>query len=396
MPEHLVELAPIGRTVDNAWQSVEDAIRKHHHDPDLQAARMLYACVAAHRLDGPPVWPMLVAPPGSMKTELLNGLNGLSNVHFIDTLTPQTFISGQIEHERENSKTKSPKYSPSLLHRIGSSGIIAYPDFSTVIAMKRDFKAAILADMRRIYDGELSKEYGTASNIAHRTWKGKITFLVAITPAIDGHYSIFQSLGERFIMVRWPRATGIEAALSAMNQDNEEARSDLKIAVQQLLKGLPDVCPTTDTILQTQIAALSEITAKARTHIPRSGYNKEIIYVPEAESATRLAQQFAQLAKGSALLGARSEVTSDDIALVKRAAFDSMPPIRKAILQALVNTGVATAKSVGVPGSTFTYAAEELALQDLITQDPVGLTAYGDHYFTMAGLLPESVEYMAA
>src|SRR5215469_15600632 len=80
----------------NASKKLEQAIAKHHHKPDLEAARIVYASVAAHYIPGQPVWPMLVAPPGSMKTELLNGMDGLPQIHFIDVITPKTFISGHL------------------------------------------------------------------------------------------------------------------------------------------------------------------------------------------------------------------------------------------------------------------------------------------------------------
>jgi len=34
-------------------------------------------------------------------------------------------------------------------------------------------KASILADMRRISDGQLRKEYGTANNLKARAWRSK-------------------------------------------------------------------------------------------------------------------------------------------------------------------------------------------------------------------------------
>jgi hypothetical protein len=80
-----------------AWLRVEEVLSRHYFKPDLQAARALYAAVAAHRLtDGRPVWPMLIGPPGSMKTELLTGMECLDKVHFVDQITANTFISGHI------------------------------------------------------------------------------------------------------------------------------------------------------------------------------------------------------------------------------------------------------------------------------------------------------------
>jgi hypothetical protein len=51
--------------------------------------------------------------------------------------------------------------------------------------------------MRRIYDGKLSKQFGTGENHAEWTWEGRLTFVVAVTPENDRYCSIFQSLGER-------------------------------------------------------------------------------------------------------------------------------------------------------------------------------------------------------
>ena len=125
----------------------------------MEAARALYAAIMAHNLESASVWPMLVTPPGSMQTELLNALCGVPSIHLIDQISPQAFISGQIETGNRRS--------PSLLKRIGDSGILIAPDFSTVLAMKPEHRASILADLRRIYDGQLRKEFGTADGPKH-------------------------------------------------------------------------------------------------------------------------------------------------------------------------------------------------------------------------------------
>lgn len=232
--------------------------------------------------------------------------------------------------------------------------------------MNHDKKASVLADMRRIYDGSLRKEFGTAAKLEDRSWKGRITFVVAVTGEIDRHYAIFQTLGERFVMVRWPRAGGVETALRAMNQDSTEARNDLKEAVHALFRRLSEVEvePKIPHHLQVSIAALTEIAVRGRTHVPRSGSGKDIIYVPEPESATRLAQQLAQLAKGSALLDGRDLVNELDYAMVRRVAFDCMPPVRRKILEALILGE--SFKKLNVPPSTRHYAIEELQAQELL------------------------------
>ena len=280
------------------FERVASALQKHHHKPDLQAVLGAYAAIAAHRLPGQPVWAMLVAPPGSMKTDLLAALEGLPRVHLLDCLTPNTFLSVQVK-DRKGPVTG---HSPSLLHRIGLSGIIAYPDFSTLLSMNRDRRGSVLADMRRIYDGHLRKEYGTDDDPKMREWKGRITFAVATTD--EGR----------------PLLLGFSNARRALHQDSvESARwhggsidsngSELRSTCNGPQRGCSWINertrhPASGTLAchAGRIAALAEFTVRARTHIHRNGYSKEIEYVPEPEAATRLAQQLAQLSKGSALV----------------------------------------------------------------------------------------------
>ena len=172
---------PANSSAQQHWNTVVEVMQRRFHDADVQGARAVYAAVAAHRLQGQPVWPMAVAPPGSLKTEILDALRDLPHVHFVDSVTPNTFISGQILEGQQGGQA------PGLLDRVGQSAILVIADFSTVLSMPRERRASILADMRRIFDGDLRKEYGTTEG--SREWSGRITFLVAATPDVDLHYT---------------------------------------------------------------------------------------------------------------------------------------------------------------------------------------------------------------
>ena len=178
----------------NPWDKVETALCTHFHDPDLEAARADYSGAAAHRLSGSPVWLMDLGTSGNGKTERLKALLGLDGVHLIDSVTKHTFLSGQIRRPGDPQTISS-----SLLHRIGSNGILIIPDFSTILSLPRDHRGAVAADMRRIYDGQLRKEYGTADSLRERQWEGRITCIIGATPYVDRHYSVLQPLGERFL-----------------------------------------------------------------------------------------------------------------------------------------------------------------------------------------------------
>ena len=344
---------------DQHWRVVKDVLVKHFHKPDVQAVRAVLAAVAAHDLSGAPVWPMIVAPPGSAKTTTLQPLEALPRIHLIDKLTPNTFLSGQIADGPTQRK-------PSLLHRIGDSGVVIFPDFSTVLAMNRDDRGSVLADMRRIYDGQLRKEVGTSGEPL--IWRGRITLAVAATPDVDRHYAIFQTLGERFVMVRWHRpggeATAEQAALVAMVQDLDQVRRELREAVHELFADLPagDVEVTVGPRFRRQLAAIAEFVVRARTHVGRDANSKNLLYLPEAEAPTRLAQQLCQLAKGSARLSRRAVVTHADIRLVRRVALDCIPALRWRILKASLR-GQGPVNDI--PKSTLSYVREDLRLLKL-------------------------------
>jgi hypothetical protein len=184
-------------------------------------------------------------------------------------------------------------------------------------------------------------------------------------------------------MIRWGRPGGVEAALSAMNQDRDEARRALKAAVHRMFSNLPQMQPELGDDLQFKIAALAEFSVRARTHVPRAGYSKEIIYVPEPEASTRLSQQLAQLAKGSALLGLRTAATVEDCDLVRRVAFDCIPASRRKILDAMISQQ--DVHQLGLPASTLKYAIEELQSQELVDGKCKWLSAYAVELLQKAG-----------
>src|SRR5215831_244195 len=299
-----------------AWAAVERLLRQDYVKPDIEAVKIVCSCFAAHRItDHPPVWLMCVAPSGSLKTAILQCLDGLLTVHFIDEVTPNTFVSGRIhDNGAPQGKTRrKERLTPaSLLHRIGNDGYLVAADFSTILSMDERSRARILAQLRRIYDGHFTREFGTEENLSEREWKGRLTFITGATPDIDGHHLVFRSLGERFVQVRWPRAGGVDAGLSAMRQ-RPEAAVELKQAIHNLLRPVLAIgegspfeakfpATTFPPEFEVRVAHLGEFVALARAHVPRSRSEHEPDGPVYPEGNTRLPQEFAQIGRGAALL----------------------------------------------------------------------------------------------
>src|SRR5262249_50269936 len=156
----------------------------------------LFAALAAHTLKQfPPAWSLAIAPPGSMKTDLLETFRGLPGVHFVDEVTTNTFLSGKVDDKFKRTRPAS------WLHRMGEDGVLVAADFSTFTSDPKKLQV-IMAQLRRIYDGHFSREFGTDENMQERNWKGRLTLFAGAVPDVDGHYSLFQKLGERFLRVR--------------------------------------------------------------------------------------------------------------------------------------------------------------------------------------------------
>lgn len=376
--------------MNTLWKQTEDVFRAELFQPDMTVVRIVYSAIAAHFLPGPPVWCFDVAPPSSGKTEKLMPLKGAVEAYIISTITPQTFISGWTW--RKNGKADRDA---SLLNRIGPTGIIICKDFSQVLSMPHKQKAPILADLRDIYDGYISKSFGTGED---KTWSGRITFIAGTTPDLDMHYSVFQTLGERFLQVRSDRPGGVQAALAAMHQDPKALHKNLNESVRNLFAPIVGKQHSNPMILpdqELQIANLAELTVRARTHVPRDGWKREIIYMPQPEGSPRLAQQMVQLARGSALLDGRSNVSDDDIALVERVAFDSIRADRRDILCSLRNHAplsvAALSKKIRLSETATSRRVEELkglgiveweCREELFEAQPVALSSLAQALLT--------------
>src|SRR5262249_19626498 len=158
------------------------------------------------------------------KTEVIRSLGAVPDVFPLSSLTPQTFASG---FERKGVET-------SLLPKI-TGKTITMKDFGTVLTMYREKKGEILAQLREIYDGSVTKEWGNGKSLS---WVGKVGLLAGVTPIIDREYSLNQILGERFLLYRVKSAPTRDLARRAIQQQStweQKQRETLRAAVAAYL-----------------------------------------------------------------------------------------------------------------------------------------------------------------
>ncbi len=212
---------------------------------------------------------------------------------------------------------------------------IRIKDFTTVLSMRRDKRSVILSQLREIHDGQFRRDFGTG---ATKIWNGRVSIVAAVTPVLDRYYSIFSTLGERFMQVRWHR-TDEQAGEWAIDQQGrgEQMRKELSEAVRGIFDRSTNGEVVLPKAMRRRIASLAEIVALARTHIFRNGYgNREIEHVPEPEANTRLSQGLAAIAKGIAALNRRNEVAEDDLRDAFRVGMDCISDVRRQLLQAMI------------------------------------------------------------
>ena len=276
-------------------------------DPSCQpqkcwsAGRTSARPVAANRLDGDPVWLVLVGPPGGGKSEILTSVAGLRDVHPTATLTEAALLSGTPRRERD-AEAKG-----GLLRAIGDFGICK--DFGSVLSMNRDARAAVLAALREVYDDSWTRHVGTGGGRT-LTWSGKVGLVAGATPTIDRHHAVMGAMGERFVLFRLPEVDASEQARRALAHAGreKEMRQEIGATVAALFDVPLPVPPPLDANESERLVSLATLVVRCRSAVERDGYSREVELIPEPEAPTRLAVVLERLLAGMDVIGVeRSE-----------------------------------------------------------------------------------------
>lgn len=206
---------PLGRALDvfGRWLHVDDDA------PVLAVA----ATVIANLEVGDPVWLLLVGPPSSGKTEILQSITGLSYVASAATITEASLLSGTSAKERARDATGG------LLRQICEFGILLAKDFTSVLSQNRDTLRAAMSAMREVYDGAWHRPVGTDGGKVLR-WEGKCGFIGGVTPSYDRYGAITNALGDRFVLLRLPEVDPDKQARAALAQAKHERQMRAELA----------------------------------------------------------------------------------------------------------------------------------------------------------------------
>jgi len=291
---------------------------------DLDALRAVLAAAAVERLDGDPLWLLLISGSGNAKTETANALHGVGAVVASTLSGEAALLSGTSKKETAKDATGG------LLHQIGPRGILVVKDVTSIISMNRDRRAEVLAALREVHDGGWARPIGSDGGRT-LSWAGRIVVVGAVTTAWDQAHAVIASMGDRFVLLRMDSTTGrLAAGRRAIDNTGDETtmRAELAAAAAGVIAGMKPTAPTlTEAETETLLAAADLVTL-ARTGVEYD-YRGNVVDAHAPEMPTRFAKELAQIVRGSVAIGMDRD---DALRLAIRCARDSMPPIRLAIV----------------------------------------------------------------
>jgi hypothetical protein len=291
---------------------------------DLDALDAVLAVAAAERLRGDPAWLLMVSGSGNAKTETVVALAGIG-AHVTSTITSEgALLSATSRKERASDATGG------LLRKIGDRGVLVVKDFTSILSMNRDTRAAVLAALREVYDGRWERNVGTDGGRT-LTWTGRLVLIGAVTTAYDSAHAVIAAMGDRFALVRVDSATGrMDAGRQALGNVGHERqmRDELAAAVRDLVDNMEaDRATLSETDHEVLLSAANLVT-QARTAVERD-YQGNVINAHAPEMPTRFAKMLGQVVRGGLAIGMTREHAH---AVALRMAADSMPPLRLDIL----------------------------------------------------------------
>jgi hypothetical protein len=305
---------------------------------DTDALDAMLAAAAVERLDGDPLWLLIISGSGNAKTETVQALSGIGAVVASTITSEGALLSATSKRDRSKDATGG------LLNEIGTRGVLVIKDVTSILSMGRELRGQVLGALREVHDGSWVRKAGTDGGRS-LPWAGRIAIIGAVTTAWDTHHAVVAAMGDRFVLVRVDSTTGRQAAgRKAIGNTGEEVqmRSELADAVAGVITGM-DATGVTVTDEETDVLlAAADLVTLARTAVEYD-HQGNVIDAHMPEMPTRFAKELTQIIRGAVAIGMDRY---DALRLAIRCARDSMPPLRLAIIDDLAKHPGHTAQDV--------------------------------------------------
>jgi hypothetical protein len=296
---------------------IEMLKQKLSYNVTLHQTTDIMLAVALSIYEDQPTWIMIGAPPSSGKTELLKILGGLKKFYLISNLTTRYLFSG---HPSANGGF--------MISTVKKSGILAFPDFTTVLSKDSNIRNEIFNQLRIIYDGKAGMGTGLDTGKA-KEWQGKVAVICLVTEAIETYKEKTSDLGERFVYYSFP-SLNTEIDLSEFSNniiDFSLTQEKVKELIRLKRNELKNVVISDKT--KSFISQTAKLIAWSRATVERNGYSRQIEHVHHPESPYRLMKALLSLYKALVCINGDQIRT---IQIIRRIAFSTIPLYRIRII----------------------------------------------------------------
>lgn len=328
--------------------------------PDLRVVHALYGAAAGNMIMGSPCWLMIVGPPSDGKTELLMSLLHVPGVEALHNVKGSaSFLSATSSKDRAKDATGG------ILRKIGWHGAVVFDDFNSVLRLNENEKGEVFDVFRQIYGGRWSRDVGSDGGKTLNWGPGKIGFLGGSTGLIDSSLETTATLGERYM---YYRTTGFQvndevkmgygvdsyekSRRAVLNEEGgvsggvEGWQEEMRGLVAGLYMGLGLGFGRADKHFEkeqpvreledreiSKIILIGEVACRARSAVERDRWSKEMIGVSDTERGPRFTKALRQLYVGMEAIGVPEEGKDGRWAVLRKVAMDSMPALRRMVLE---------------------------------------------------------------
>lgn len=313
------------------------------------------ACLRLADLVDPPTI-FLTGAPSSEKTTILSFFYGNKNVYKSDNFTPKSFVSHATNTKLETLKKID------LLPKLRNK-VFCTPELAPLLKKPKEQLLENFAILARVLDGEGYESDSGARGKRGYTGKYVFAWLGATTPLSKPAWNIMSGIGHRILFVKMDCSEKNVSEYQKMFLESdsykekiEKTRPPIQALVSHLFeKGLYNVewKRENDKADFKHIVETALLVARLRAGVSiwsektEEGETAHNFSTSEIEKPERLITHLYNLARGRALLHGRSSINMEDVHMVWRVGFSSMPFDRSIFFLHLIkNAGKLTTEQV--------------------------------------------------
>jgi len=311
----VLDMSPI-YAIFQSWMAMEDKTIL-----DILAGFWL-----AHRLEGDPIWMLVMGPSSDGKTELLRAFSKVDAI-VAGRITARTILTGK-------KKEAGDKEEPGQFVKDINGKIWTVMDFSQILALHPIDRKQVFSQMRDLFDGHLTARYGTGKKVEESDIY--VSFVGATTTELERHITEAQALGTRHLIVKMPKQDKNELKHKISNHEGKEKRMRAALAatIMGSFEGAEPkwVYPSRET--REKIDSLVEMVCTLRTFV---SYRNEVEDIPEEEGIGRLKKNIDKFFAGLMnIMGYTEEKALETLSYIIKS---NIPTMRLKVLETVARVG---------------------------------------------------------